>query len=1055
MFWRDPRGQEEPWAQNRPFSLAEDEHRYNLRPRKEASGDVEGSIAGGHGMLVGGKSKGVSRGRKSLFSMAQQKAHCEIKSGKQTTLVGALKALNAPVEGSSGGLITGWRLKVLTCSNNWSFASGGDLNFSLERSEIWVSVAQVDPLSNFFIKSLEEVGLYDIEPVKLRPTWSNKRVGEERMTKRIDRFLMSESILDEQFCIKQKPPSPFKFNSNWLEQADFVNLIFEQWVPFDETLRESAALQFEANRKKVKQASIKWAHRKKIKDEKDLATVEVDLEALYLQELAEHPNDFFKGKVKEFEHRKSKLLANKEAAWRLKSRALWLSQGDGITKFFHKLANHKRNVNTIWQLTRSDGFVASSFEDLAMAGVEHFRGIYKEERRSKIAKVLKLTSFFPSFVSEEDNRRMMEEFSKDELKEVLDSFQKDKSPGPDGWPVEFFLGFLEVIEKELLRVIEESRVSGKMLAAFNSTFIAPIPKSDNPSSFEEYRPISLCNCIYKIIAKVIAREGLHSIKTKRVQAMVVKLDLSKAYDRTSWLYLRLMLIHLVFHVHFVNWVMDCLTSVSFSVLINGSASPFFRPGRGLRQGCPISPLLFLIGVEGFNRAPLEAKRSGAIKGIKVGSSLCLTHLLFVDDILLFCDGSRRDALKLREVLDLYCSATGMLVNIGKSTVSFMGISEDDIRSYTQLFPFKLTELDRGGIGSKLGTIGGFRGEVDWDKEKRGIALVKWKRIALPKIWGRWGLKDIHSFSRALVAKCVWRLISVNGLWSKVMIQKYIEQDSMEDWIRRPTKTHNNASIIWKVVVLAFPLVGTWLVWTVGRGNRVRLEEDPWAGCGGFHRLSEGLLQGLQERGLFNLCQVVDPGLSSVWRQEWMSSGTLGLVDDAAEEWEAFTFCLRSNHVRIKDSDDELIWSKNPAFILQKQKRGKHGPGRCPLCNENEETIHHLLLTCAYSVSMWKEVGIFTGFKDVWGGFTLEESLRNWYGNRMVKSALALPLIIWVEKAPRHLTFQVVDKTGAGAYFDGASQGNSQVSGAGGVIFLKDTHIIRIKAGLGRGSNNFA
>eukprot|EP01018_Ginkgo_biloba_P020280 Gb_31029 [translate_table: standard] len=614
----------------------------------------EGSIAGGLGMLVGGKSKGVSKGRKSLFSMAQEKAHCEIKSGKQgegSKIIPVVERFLrgwffyfVDARGSYGGLITEGRLKVLTCSNSWSFALGlGIMLYS-----------QVDLRLDFFIRSLEEVGLYDIEPVKLRPTWSNKRVGEERIAKMIDRFLM-------------KPPSPFNFNSNWLEEADFVNL--------------------------VKQAVIKWAHRKKIKD-KDLAIVEVERLCTFKSWLD----------ILMFS------LRVRLRSWNIEK----------------KLANHKRNVNTIWQLTRSDGFVASIFEDLAMAGVEHFRGIYKEESKSTIEEVLKLTIFFPSFVSEEDNRRMMEEVSKDELKEVLDSFQKDKRPRLDGWLVEFFLGFLEVIEEELLRV------------------------------------------------------------------------------------------------HFVNWVMSCMTSVSFSILINGSTSPFFRPGRGLRKGCPISPLLFLIVAEGSSRALLEVKRSGTNRDIKVGSLLCLTRLLFVDDILLFCDGSRRDALKLREVLDLYCSATGILVNIGKSIVSFMGISEDVIRSYTRLFPFKLTKLDRGWrLGSKLGTIGGFRA----------------------------------------------------------------------------------------------------------------------------------------------------------------------------------------------------------------QRRGKHGPSRCPLCKENEETIYHLLLTCACYVSVWKEVGIFTSFKDIWGGSTLEESLSMWYGNRMVKYALALPLII-------------------------AWGGNSQVSAAGGVIFLKDIHIITVKASLGRGPNNY-
>jgi hypothetical protein len=126
-------------------------------------------------------------------------------------------------------------------------------------------------------------------------------------------------------------------------------------------------------------------------------------------------------------------------------------------------------------------------------------------------------------------------------------------------------------------------------------------------------------------------------------------DLSKAYDRVSCLYSRLMLIHLGFCVPFVNWVMNCVTSVTFSVLINGSATDLFRPERGLRQGCPLSPLLFPIVVEGLSGALLDAKRSGSFKGIKIRNSY-LFHLLFLDDIPIFCNWTMRVILKLRSTI---------------------------------------------------------------------------------------------------------------------------------------------------------------------------------------------------------------------------------------------------------------------------------------------------------------------------------------------------------------------------------------------------------------------
>lgn len=229
----------------------------------------------------------------------------------------------------------------------------------------------------------------------------------------------------------------------------------------------------------------------------------------------------------------------------------------------------------------------------------------------------------------------------------------------------------------MLKVVEDCRRRGRLSSAIKSTFIALIPKSDHPSSFNDFRPISLCNCLYKITAKIIAnrlklilsnhissekfaflqhqqiheaiamaQELLHSFQTRKLKGMILKVDLSKAFDRTNWLYIRLLLTHLGFPYSFIKWIMCYIMDVTYSVLLNGAATLFFISERGLWQGCPLFPLLFLLIMEGLSRSINAAWNRGHIAGIKITENCILTHLLFIDDILIFLNGSIGDTTAL-------------------------------------------------------------------------------------------------------------------------------------------------------------------------------------------------------------------------------------------------------------------------------------------------------------------------------------------------------------------------------------------------------------------------
>ena len=122
--------------------------------------------------------------------------------------------------------------------------------------------------------------------------------------------------------------------------------------------------------------------------------------------------------------------------------------------------------------------------------------------------------------------------------------------------------------------------------------------------------------------------------------------------------------------------MACLTSTNFDVLINGTPSKFFKASRGIKQGCPLSPLLFILIIEGLSLLIADAREHGLIKGIKISSSLALTHLLFVDDVILLGMGTLTEWMAFEVILSTFCKALGMCISLDKSCFLFNNMDVD-------------------------------------------------------------------------------------------------------------------------------------------------------------------------------------------------------------------------------------------------------------------------------------------------------------------------------------------------------------------------------------------
>ena len=184
---------------------------------------------------------------------------------------------------------------------------------------------------------------------------------------------------------------------------------------------------------------------------------------------------------------------------------------------------------------------------------------------------------------------------------------------------------------------------------------------------------------------LVAYETLHSMhcrKKGRKGFLALKLDISKAYDRVEWSFLNGIMVKLGFPEVWIKRVMGCVTSPSFSICIKGKSYGHIIPSRRLRQGDPLSPYLFLLCAEGFTTLLAKAELEGRIHGISVWRRVpSISHLLFADDSLLFCQANKEEVHVINQTLKLYEDASGRCINFEKSSVFFSSNTEGAQRDW--------------------------------------------------------------------------------------------------------------------------------------------------------------------------------------------------------------------------------------------------------------------------------------------------------------------------------------------------------------------------------------
>jgi hypothetical protein len=317
--------------------------------------------------------------------------------------------------------------------------------------------------------------------------------------------------------------------------------------------------------------------------------------------------------------------------------------------------------------------------------VSHFSKLFSSSNPPIDDEMLNL---FASVITAEDNLFLCAFPLEEEVVQALSSLGSSKAPGPDGFTALFYKKYWSVVKVEVLGCINNFFQNHFLLQEQNHTHIALITKQAGSHIVHHLRPISLCNIVYKIITKILANrlktmlpkiisplqsafvpsrniqdntilalELLYSFKNKKGKGgfMFLNLDMEKAFDKMEWGFILSVMIKLGFHSSWIDWIRICIFSSSFSILINGSPFGLFSPNRGLKQGDPLYPFLFISGAEVLSRLLFKEEAAGNLKGLKISrTSPAIHHLFFADDLLIFGKATPKEATCIHTCLQKYC-----------------------------------------------------------------------------------------------------------------------------------------------------------------------------------------------------------------------------------------------------------------------------------------------------------------------------------------------------------------------------------------------------------------
>ena len=637
-------------------------------------------------------------------------------------------------------------------------------------------------------------------------------------------------------------PAVFRFEQFWVKAPGFLEAVQSAW---DRPVRGTSPLMFLHNKLlNTSQALRQWSRSLFSQARLQLSLANEVILRLDIAQESRPLTNSEASLLRDLKHQVLGWAAIERSRRRQSSRMIRIREGDACTKFFHQQAKGRRRRNLILHLQKPNGELTWEHNEKEAIIFQFFSEILGTKRAR-----LHTLDWERLDLPRLNEPFMDQPFTEDEIKKVVMELPAQKAPGPDGFTGTFYKVCWLIIKNDVIAALNSFYdLCVGPLDKLNGANIVLIPKSDLAERPGDFRPISLIHSFGKLITKALAtrlsphigrlisvaqsdfvkRRCIHdnfmyvrnlarAYHRKKTPALLFKLDISKAFDTVSWEYILELLQHRGFSQKWCDWLASLFRTSHSTVLLNGVPGRQIIHARGLRQGDPLSPFLFILAIDTLQKVLDIATEDGFLSPLR-GRHPKLRLSLYADDAVIFINPIQEEVRALLRILDQFGSTTGLRLNLAKCVVAPIrcaGLNLDEILDsfVGQRATFPMTYL---GLPLTLGRLkvvhvqriidkarsklAGWQGKLlnpagcrelvrsvlsaipiylltslkppkqlfkDIDKARRrflwagdsefhgGKCKVAWVTVAKPILFGGLGIIDLEKFSRALRLRWLW------------------------------------------------------------------------------------------------------------------------------------------------------------------------------------------------------------------------------------------------------------------------------------------------------------